>query len=91
MKSFDIGCLVTDFSPLRVPRKWVEEVSEAIGSSSSGLSDEIAFYQVDAHNVVPCWEASDKLEYGARTIRYHFLINRLTQNSSPTSSKPRDI
>lgn len=25
--------------------------------------------QVDAHNVVPCWEASDKQEYSARTIR----------------------
>ncbi|XP_042337479.1 deoxyribodipyrimidine photo-lyase-like, partial [Plectropomus leopardus] len=24
---------------------------------------------VDAHNVVPCWVASPKLEYGARTIR----------------------
>ena len=28
-----------------------------------------SFLQVDAHNVVPCWEASPKLEYGARTIR----------------------
>jgi len=27
------------------------------------------FPQVDAHNLVPCWEASPKLEYGARTIR----------------------
>ena len=25
--------------------------------------------QVDAHNVVPVWEASDKQEYAARTIR----------------------
>lgn len=25
--------------------------------------------QVDAHNVVPCWVASGKLEYSARTIR----------------------
>ena len=25
--------------------------------------------QVDAHNVVPCWVASPKLEYAARTIR----------------------
>lgn len=24
---------------------------------------------MDAHNVVPCWEASPKLEYSARTIR----------------------
>ena len=26
-------------------------------------------YQVDAHNVVPVWETSDKQEYAARTIR----------------------
>jgi deoxyribodipyrimidine photo-lyase len=25
--------------------------------------------EVDAHNVVPVWVASDKREYGARTIR----------------------
>ncbi len=29
----------------------------------------VPFHEVDAHNVVPCWEASDKREYGARTIR----------------------
>ncbi|XP_053403351.1 deoxyribodipyrimidine photo-lyase-like [Mercenaria mercenaria] len=57
-----IGGLVTDFSPLRVPRGWVEEVVKV-------LPKDIAFCQVDAHNLVPCWEASPKLEYGARTIR----------------------
>jgi hypothetical protein len=29
----------------------------------------ILYNQVDAHNIVPCWIASEKLEYGARTIR----------------------
>jgi len=29
----------------------------------------VPFHEVDAHNVVPCWEASPKREYGARTIR----------------------
>ena len=27
------------------------------------------FFKVDAHNIVPCWVASPKLEYAARTIR----------------------
>ena len=27
------------------------------------------FFQVDAHNIVPIWETSDKQEYAARTIR----------------------
>lgn len=30
---------------------------------------DIPFHEVDAHNVIPCWIASDKREYGARTIR----------------------
>ena len=30
---------------------------------------DIPFDEVDAHNVIPCWIASDKREYGARTIR----------------------
>jgi hypothetical protein len=29
----------------------------------------VACHEVDAHNIVPCWVASDKREYGARTIR----------------------
>ena len=30
---------------------------------------DVPFHEVDAHNVVPVWEASQKREYGARTIR----------------------
>ena len=30
---------------------------------------DIPFHEVDAHNIIPCWLASDKREYGARTIR----------------------
>lgn len=58
----EIGAVVTDFSPLRVPMNWVTSVGRA-------LPKDIPFCQVDAHNIVPCWEASPKLEYGARTIR----------------------
>ena len=29
----------------------------------------VLLFQVDAHNVVPVWETSDKQEYAARTIR----------------------
>ncbi|KAH9490297.1 hypothetical protein Btru_034043, partial [Bulinus truncatus] len=58
----NIGGVVTDFSPLRVPMKWVDDLKKA-------LPADIPFCQVDAHNIVPCWVASPKLEYGARTIR----------------------
>ncbi len=55
-----IGALITDFSPLNINRKWVNTVSRAMT---------IPFYEVDAHNIVPCWVASQKQEFAARTIR----------------------
>lgn len=54
------GAVVADFNPLRVHRKWVEAIAERI---------EVPFHQVDTHNIVPCWEASDKQEFAAHTIR----------------------
>ncbi|KAL7595462.1 hypothetical protein Lser_V15G27746 [Lactuca serriola] len=54
--------LVTDFSPLRQVRRWKEEISKRV-------SDSVSIHEVDAHNIVPLWIASKKLEYGARTIR----------------------
>ncbi|XP_054838045.1 deoxyribodipyrimidine photo-lyase-like [Eublepharis macularius] len=57
-----IGGIVTDFAPLRVPMQWVQDVRKR-------LPPGVPFAQVDAHNIVPCWVASDKQEYGARTIR----------------------
>jgi len=52
--------LVTDFEPLRIKKQWIDEV---IAGSS------VPFHQVDAHNIVPCWVASPKLEFAAYTIR----------------------
>jgi deoxyribodipyrimidine photo-lyase len=60
IKEIDAGILVTDFNPLKIIKEWKSKVAEKI---------EIPFYEVDAHNIVPCWEASDKLEYAAYTIR----------------------
>ncbi|XP_053738519.1 CPD photolyase [Synchiropus splendidus] len=56
------GAVVTDFSPLREPLQWLQEVKK-------GIPQDIPLIQVDAHNVVPCWVTSPKLEYAARTIR----------------------
>lgn len=55
-----IGILVSDFSPLKADRINKQKVLKKIS---------IPFYEVDAHNIVPVWIASDKLEYGAYTIR----------------------
>ncbi|MBD3425902.1 MAG: deoxyribodipyrimidine photo-lyase [Candidatus Omnitrophica bacterium] len=54
------GALVTDFDPLKIKRTWKKKVSNKIS---------IPFYEVDAHNIVPCWVASDKQEYAAYTFR----------------------
>ncbi|CAH8440302.1 unnamed protein product [Heterobilharzia americana] len=62
VKLLNVGCLITDFSPLRPPRSWVRKVIQELPIS-------IPFCEVDAHNIVPVWCASDKREYSARTIR----------------------
>lgn len=62
LKECGASLLVTDFSPLRQVRSWKEEISKRV-------NDSVAIHEVDAHNIVPLWVASDKLEYGARTIR----------------------
>jgi deoxyribodipyrimidine photo-lyase len=57
-----IGGVICDFSPLRIALGWIEELKKK-------LPKNIPLAQVDGHNIVPCWVASDKLEYAARTIR----------------------
>jgi len=52
--------LVTDFDPLEIKQQWKRSVCE---------QTTVPVLEVDAHNVVPCWAASDKQEYAARTIR----------------------
>lgn len=52
--------LVSDFDPLKIKRRWQDLVAEKIGAD---------FYQVDAHNIVPCRQASPKQEFAARTFR----------------------
>jgi len=60
IRAVGAGALVTDFDPLRFKHLWKNDVLERIG---------IPAWEVDARNVVPCREASDKREAGARTIR----------------------
>ncbi|RWS31519.1 Deoxyribodipyrimidine photo-lyase-like protein [Leptotrombidium deliense] len=56
------GAVIADFSPLRIMKKWINELTE-------NFPNDVPICQVDSHNIVPCWVASDKLEYAARTIR----------------------
>jgi deoxyribodipyrimidine photo-lyase len=60
LKKHNAGSLITDFDPLKVKQRRRKSVSRAI---------DIAFYEVDSHNIVPCRVASQKQEYGAYTLR----------------------
>jgi deoxyribodipyrimidine photo-lyase len=60
LASIKASSLVTDFDPLRMKRKWKRDVVSKIT---------LPIYEVDAHNIIPCWITSPKQEYGAHTIR----------------------
>ena len=64
--------VVTDFSPLRPAREARDAVSLLL------CPCDVPVHEVDARNVVPVWEASDKREYAARTIRKK-ITNRLPE------------
>ncbi len=60
LKKINASFLVTDFNPLGFISNWKKEIAEKIN---------IPFHEVDAHNIVPCWQASDKQDFAAYTIR----------------------
>jgi deoxyribodipyrimidine photo-lyase len=60
VKAREVGLLVTDFDPLRIKREWKEFVAQGL---------DIPVWEVDAHNIVPCWLASPKEEWAAYTFR----------------------
>ncbi|KAK9298414.1 hypothetical protein QLX08_008211 [Tetragonisca angustula] len=62
VKMYNIGAVIVDFYPLKLPMYWVDNVQK-------NLPKNIPICQVDAHNIVPCWHASSKQEFAARTIR----------------------
>ncbi len=84
------GVVVTDFSPQNISGKWKKEVARQLTAP---------LYEVDAHNIVPCWIASGKQEYSARTLRPkinallgEFLTDfpELEPLASPSACQPID-
>jgi deoxyribodipyrimidine photo-lyase len=90
IKRNNVSTLVSDFDPLRIKRIWKKEVAKKI---------EIPFYEVDAHNIVPCLYVSNKTEFAAYTIRPKIhkllpefldefpLIRKMKKLESSTSDK----
>lgn len=60
VKEHGVGQVITDFNPLRFTNVWRAKVGELLP---------VQLAEVDAHNIIPCWEASDKLEFAAHTFR----------------------
>jgi len=60
-----VAIVVTDFSPLR---EFTARTERFVRSAQQKF-EHCFVVQVDAHNVIPCWYASDKREVGARTLR----------------------
>jgi deoxyribodipyrimidine photo-lyase len=73
IKKAQVGCVVADFSPLRPHRGQLEALQTGMAKLAGPC-----LYQVDAHNVVPIWIASEKQEYAARTIRPK-IMNKLSE------------
>jgi deoxyribodipyrimidine photo-lyase len=63
------SALVSDFSPLRISLEWKNAIRARIA---------IAFHEVDAHNIIPCWYASSKQEWAAYSFRpkVHRLLSQ---------------
>jgi len=76
-----ISGLVTDFDPLRIKQQWKKEVAAHIKSR---------IYEVDARNIVPCWEASSKKEYAAYTLRpkIHRALPDFLKDFPPAQKNP---
>jgi deoxyribodipyrimidine photo-lyase len=81
MSKNNIGMLVTDFDPLKIKIGWNNSIIERI---------KIPFIEVDAHNIVPAFLASQKQEFGAYTLRPKLqllLPEYLTEFPKPEKQK----
>ena len=76
-----ISGLVTDVDHLRLKRQWKKEVAALVNS---------IIYEVDARNIVPCWEASNKKEYAAYTLRpkIHRALPEFLKDFPPAQKHP---
>lgn len=81
-----VGEVVFDFNPLEPVRSWRDQVAKRL---------EILVSEVDARNVVPCWQASPKAEFAAYTFRpkvtrqlKEFLVPLPSVPATPTWSGP---
>lgn len=77
----EAACVIGDFDPLRIKQKWQIQLAASLSCP---------FYEVDAHNIVPCRYVSEKLEVGARTLRpkLHRLLEKFHSPLPPPQRHP---
>lgn len=66
VKRINCSSVVCEFDPLRIKRIWKKSIASKLN---------VPLIEVDAHNIVPCRFVSQKVEFGAYTLRPK--INRL--------------
>ncbi|MCX7882337.1 MAG: deoxyribodipyrimidine photo-lyase [Brevinematales bacterium] len=73
--------IITDFDPLRIKQQWKHSLAHRIPKS---------LIEVDTHNIVPCWIASDHQEVAARTLRpkLHRLLPLFLTDIPPLEKHP---
>lgn len=81
LNSHKIGTVVLDFSPLKAEKAVKENLTSHF---------DVNIYEVDAHNIVPCWVASDKREFAAYTIRSKISkqLNIYSDKAIPVKKHP---
>ncbi len=84
----NISLLISDFDPLKEKRDWKVNLNKLIN---------IPHHEVDAHNIIPCWIASNKQEFGAYTLRpkimrylSDFLVDFPELSNNPLAYQPTD-
>jgi len=84
IKEHNVSQLIMDFDPLREKREWQQKVVSRIGISAD---------VVDAHNIVPCFVASDKEESAASTFRPKIrkLLPEFMDEFPPIIKQPRKL
>ncbi len=72
-KTHKAAAVVTDQNPMHYVRATQQAVADSL---------EVPLFVVDAHNIIPVWVASDKLEFAAYTIRpkIHRLLPEFLEN-----------
>lgn len=84
MNKIKAAALVADFDPLKIKRRRLKDVTAKV---------DVPVSLVDAHNIVPVWEVSEKQEYAARTIRpkIHRLLDEFLDEFPKVKQHPYKI